>query len=283
MFFTVIVLTFLKRNNKITVTLPSPTPQADFLESYFNIESEYLDSFSKYANMPKERVLAATTSHHFLAKDLIAETFSGIDPTGIKTIIIVGPDHFSQITGPIYMAQTTSTPWHTPFGNMDPNMQIIDSISQNKEVYSDINLFRSEHSIYTLVPFAKKVFPNAELVPLVLRQKSDYSYFYDLGEQISKMVDLNQTVLIVSSDFTHYSSTEKAKQNDQKSISLLPSKNLENVNGITNDCKQCTAFLFGYLKNTNTKFELLFNKNSFDISGEDSRNVTSYVGAYFTN
>lgn len=278
-----IFLVFLKKNNAQEIPVsPSPTPQTDYLQSYFTIKDEYLDSFAKSSNITKERVLAAITSHHFLAKDSIAETFAGIDPTGIQTVIIVSPDHFHQITDSHYMAQTSDAPWRTPFGDMHPNLQVIHILSQNKEVYSDSNLFRSEHGIYTLVPFAKYVFPDATLVPLVLRQKNDYSYYYNLGEHLSKMVDVNHTLVVISSDFTHYTSIEEAKENDQKSIQLLPNKNIEDVVAITNDCTQCTAFLFGYLKNTDTTFKRIFNINSYDISGKDPENVTSYIGAYFT-
>lgn len=262
------------------VASPSPAPIV-FLESYFNNKNEYDESFSKLKDIQKERILAATTSHHFLARDLIAQTFFGIDPSGIKTVIIVSPDHFKQITQPNIFAQTTNNAWHTPFGEIDADESFISEISKENGLLNNIDLFRSEHGIYTLVPFAKEALPEASVVPLVLRQSTDYQYFYNLGEKVSKMVNLNETVLVVSSDFTHYTSIQKARSNDQKSISLLPGKKIEDVESITNDCKQCTAFLFGYLKSTDTDFKLVFNKNSYDISGQDPENVTSYVGAYF--
>lgn len=277
-----ILIFSLKEKNISSKVQLIPTQKQDFLESYFNNVSEYEESFSKYSNLPKAKVFATTTSHHFLAKDLIAQTFSGIDPKGVKTVIIVGPDHYNQISDLKYMAQTTDVQWRTPFGNMIADKQILDSLSPNKEINSDINLFRIEHSIYVLVPFIKKVFPDAKLVPLVLKQINDFQYFSNLGEQISKTVDVNSTLLVISSDFSHDSTIKTAIQNDQKSISLLPNINLRDINSITNDCKQCTAFLFGYLKNINTKFTLLFNKNSFDISGVNPDGVTSYVGIYYT-
>lgn len=262
------------------VASPSPTSEV-FLESYFNNEKEYNELFSKFDNTAKTHVLGVITSHHFLAKDLIAQTFSGIDPTEARTVIIISPDHFKQIIKPDVFVQTTNSKWHTPFGNIDPDNDLISKIVKESGIISEINLFRSEHGVYILVPFAKKALPYTKIVPLVLRQSINYQYFYDLGEKISKMVNLNETVLIISSDFTHYTSTEEAKLNDEKSIILLPNKKLEDIDSITNDCKQCTAFLFGYLKDINTDFELIFNKNSFDLSGQNLENVTSYVGAYF--
>jgi len=260
--------------------IPSTTPGV-FLESYFNNENEYNQSFIKSEDIIKTHVLATITSHHFLARDLIAQTFLGINPTGIKSVIIVSPDHFKQITKTDVLVQTTDSNWHTPFGNIDPDSDLINKITQQNGIMNDIGLFRTEHGVYTLVPFVKKALTKTKIVPLVLSQSTDYEYFYDLGEKISKIVNLDETVLVISSDFNHYTSIQKARSNDEKSIKLLPNKKLEEVNLITNDCKQCTAFLFGYLKNTDTDFKLIFNKNSFDLSGQDPENVTSYIGAYF--
>ncbi len=164
---------------------------------------------------------------------------------------------------------------------MKADLITINTLSQNRDIYIDTNAFRSEHSVYLLVPFARKVFPEAKIVPLILRQKVDFPYYYNLGKEVSKMVNLDETVLVISSDFSHSVSREAAKLNDQKSMELLKRMNIADINSVENDCKQCTDFLYGYLEGKDISFELIFNKNSFDISGESSESVTSYVGAYF--
>lgn len=268
------------RNPTVMVT-SSPTPEV-FLKSYFNNKDEYNDAFLKFAGTPKEQVLAAATSHHFLARDLIAQTFSGINAPRTRTIIIVSPDHFKQISQSGVLAQTAGNTWTTPFGEMYADKNLINQVLNVSGVQSGADPFKSEHGVYTLVPFAKRELPEASILPLILRQSVDYQYFYELGEKISKMVNLGETTVIISSDFTHNASIQAAKLNDQKSIELLPGKKLDDVESITNDCKQCTAFLFGYLKNIDSGFKLVFSKNSYDLSGQDPENVTSYVGVYFT-
>jgi AmmeMemoRadiSam system protein B len=260
--------------------LISPTP-IEYLESYFKNRNEYDETFAKYENVTKINALAVITSHHFLAKDLIAQTFSGINPSSIQNVIIISPDHYNQINEPGIFIKTIDSRWHTPFGNMEANENLIKILLKEKGINSGINLFRQEHGIYTLVPFAKKALPNVKIIPLVLKQSSNYQYFYDFGNKLTKISNPRDTILVVSSDFTHDSSTQIAKLNDQKSINLLPNKKLENINSITNDCKQCTAFLFGYLQNIDTDFKLIFNKNSFDLSEKNPNSATSYVGAYF--
>lgn len=280
----VLVLTFLstKIYKNFSKVASSPAPiQQDFLESYFRNKNDYDESFSKFDNVEKKRVLAAITSHHFLAKDLIAQTFAGVEPKNVKRVIVVGPDHYHQLTGTKYFAQTTDTNWQTPFGNMDADTEIINALSQSNEILSDINAFRAEHSIYLLVPFAKKSFSEAKVVPIILRQKVDFPYYYKLGKEISNTVKSEETLLVISSDFSHSASREQARLNDWKSIDLLKEMEMDSLNLVENDCKQCVAFLYGYLEGKNVDFELVSNRNSFDFSGESPQSVTSYVSVYF--
>ena len=279
LFLIFISIKIYKNFSKVS-SLPIPTQQ-DFLESYFRNKNDYEESFFKFENVEKKHVLAAITSHHFLAKDLIAQTFAGIDPKNVKKEVIVGPDHFHQLTGTKYLAQTTDTSWQTPFGSISADTQIINILSQNNEVLSDINAFRAEHSVYLLVPFAKKSFSEAEITPLILRQKNDFPYYYGLGKKVAGIIKPEETILVISSDFSHNATREQARLDDRRSIGLLKEMEIDKVSLVENDCKQCVAFLYGYLEGKNVDFELVFNINSFDISGESPKSVTSYVSTYF--
>jgi AmmeMemoRadiSam system protein B len=271
---------YMLNTDKKSISESKLKPQ--YLESYFKNPADYLDAFAKSTIIPKSGIYAAVTSHHYLARDLIAKSFAGIDPSGIENLILVGPDHFNYIRGQYEMAMTTGLEWKTPFGNMPANHLLINEILKINGVISEPNIFRSEHSIYILMPFARKIFPTARIVPIVLRLKHNPEYFYNFGKQISGLLDINRTVLIISSDFSHGLSQENARISDKKSIMYLPGKKISDINEVSNDCPACTAFLFGYLDNTPTDFILNFNRNSFDISDENPGSVTSYVGGYYT-
>ena len=257
------------------------TPKEPYLESYFNNKNDYEDSFTKYENVQKEKVLAGITNHHFLAKNLIAQFYSGIDSSNVTTVIIAGPDHYQRLTKTQYLAETTDTKWQTPFGVMEPATGKILSITKNKNVYSNVDDFRLEHSVYTLIPFTKKEFPNAMVIPLILRAKPNYDAFYNLGEEFSKLVERDRTVLIISSDFSHQVSESLAKENDFESIRSLIKMDIGSIDKIESDCKQCIAFLYGFLKNTPSRFRLIDNKTSLDFGSQEKQNLTSYINGYF--
>ncbi len=258
---------------------PEPT-KVEYLESYFKNLDDYNASFTKFAKTSKLPINIVITSHHFLARDVIAQTLSNVDPKRIEKVIIIAPDHFQKLSNTKYLAQTIDNDWITPFGIMKADKELIKNISKEKEVYFDINTFRSEHGIYTLVPFAKKLFANATITPIVLKASSDFDKFYDLGQHVLGLVDFNKTLLIISSDFSHEASVQKASENDKKSISALQTIDIKKINQIENDCGQCIAFMYGFMGKSNT-FVIVKNTNSYDVSGHSPESVTSYVSGYY--
>jgi AmmeMemoRadiSam system protein B len=281
-----IFIAFIAYSYFVFLTVKKPTTpeltdkKVEYLESYFKNLDDYNESFTKFEKTNKLPINVVITSHHFLARDVIAQTLSSVDPKRIEKVIIIAPDHFQKLSNTKYLAQTVDNDWTTPFGIMKADKDLIKNISKEKEVYFDINTFRSEHGIYTLVPFAKKLFPNATITPFVLKASSDFDKFYDLGKHILGLVDFNKTLLIVSSDFSHEASTQEASENDKKSISALQTIDIKKVNQIENDCRQCIALTYGYMGENNT-FAVVRNTNSYDVSGHSPESVTSYVSGYY--
>ena len=256
-----------------------PENKNPFLTSFYNRKDDYEQSFRLFNNIAKKEIVAGITSHHFLAKDLIANFFSGINQNNIKTIYIVGPDHFNRlpIKGKNIFIATTNTNWQTPYGVQLADKDKIQKILNFPKVSSNYQIFTNEHSIYILIPFIKKVFHQAKIVPIIVRNNLDYKYFYNFGTNLSS----KNSLLIISSDFSHYSTLEQCRQNDTQSISLLSNQNFDQVNKVKCDCTQCISLLYGFLSNMDTDFELIENKNSTDYGEKNLENITSYVNAYF--
>ena len=178
------------------------------------------------------------------------------------------------------MILTDNIGWETDFGKLEPKSSEINKINKNQKVCEDFNSFRGEHGIYTLVPFLKNYFPKAKIVPLILKPKSNFEDFYNLGKEIADDFDKSKTLMVISIDFSHYITASEAKKQDEQSIEILKTKDKEKISLVSNDCPQCIAFLFGYL-GEKPEFNLIENSNSFEISGEDKDYVTSYVAAYY--
>jgi len=251
------------------------------LASVFNNQEEYSDIFSKLQKPVQDaNADAGIISHHFLAKQLIADFYNRIGSDKISTVFLVSPDHYNSYFKPKEIAYTSYLDWTTPFGELQTDVNSIKSLSSNENIETKDSVLGLEHGIYVEVPFIKKFFPNAKIVPLVLRNNLPYADFLNLGKEIRKFSGKN-SILIVSSDFSHDASTEQAATADEKSIDVLKNLSADKLPEATNDCKQCLATLSGFLINSQDSFFLTDNKNSFDVSGQDKNSVTSYVSGYY--
>ena len=265
------------KNEKIDSNNQESVENHSKLESFYSYKSEYEAAFQKNQDNKKQKVIAGIVSHHFLAKDLIAKFFSGIDTTDIKNVYIIGPDHYEFISKNDPDLVTSSLAWDTPYGVFNSNSELIDSLKNQLNLGMDDVIFKDEHSIYTLVPFAKKVFPDAQIIPLVLKTSKDYKKIYDYGKQAYR----EDSVLIASIDFSHNETIQGAYEKDTKSIKSLVSSDITKIESIEADCKQCVAFLYGFLSHEENRFDLIENKTSVDFGSEDKANLTSYISAYY--
>jgi len=277
----VVILTaagvFLIKNNQ-----QNKITSQTFLASAFNSIENYEDVFSKLQK-PAESALAKAgiISHHFLAKELIADFYNRVGDEKVSTVFLLSPDHFNNYFKPDTTACTSYLNWNTPFGELSSDKDIIDSLVKNNGVEINDPVLGLEHGIYVEIPFIKKFFPNAKIVPLILKNSLNFDIFSSLGEKIKELSKEN-SILIVSSDFSHDMSVKESQAKDKTSIGILKNLSIDKINGVTNDCKQCLAALCGFLgDNQQYGFYLLDNENSFDISGQNKDSVTSYVSGYY--
>ncbi len=243
-----------------------------------NFSASIIDAIAGPPNITA--IKAGVVSHHLLAENIIINFYEKVGNKDVSTVYLLSPDHFNNYFEPDVVAYVSSRDWDTPYGKLSADTNIINKLSDLPEIETKDQVLMLDHGITVEIPFIKRFFPNAKVVPLILKNNSDFENFYALGEKLKEFSGEN-TILIVSSDFSHDAPSLQAKTSDRKSIAVL--KNLSSGNFIqnTSDCKQCFASLSGFLKNYDTGFYLLDNKNSFNISGESENSVTSYVTGYY--
>lgn len=164
-------------------------------------------------------VRGGLVNHHVLATNLLWQFFQHLSlcQPNVKRLIILSPDHFFRGKATV---STAYLKYVTQGVELTTDDRAIDQLLNSKVVTSEPTLFVKEHGIGALVPFAAKVFPDAQIVPLAIR--SDLSRLQ--ANQLVNVLRLllnQQTLLIVSSDMSHYLSTDIAKKKDQETLRAL--------------------------------------------------------------
>lgn len=251
------------------------------LASPYNNAEIYEDAFANLEEQEHTDLMAGIVPHHFLAKEMIAEFYNRIKSDEDLTIFLLCPDHFNHFFPAGKIAYTSKYSWDTPFEKLDADAQAIDLLLDTQKIQEDNSAIGLEHGIYVEIPFIKKFFKNAKIVPLVLNSSLNYDKFSELGEILSEHFKEN-SILIVSSDFSHDIPPNEASKNDKISINYLKYPNKENIKEIASDCKQCIAALHGFINEKNSQFNLIDNKNSSDFSEDAQTTATSYVSGFYT-
>lgn len=273
----------LGKNESKDISLNEGIAKHDFLHPAYMDPASYDGLFDNLTETdPKNNIIGAVAPHHFLAKNKIARLYGQIKNENTELVYLISPDHFTNFFDIGKIAYTSNLPWQTPFGDIFAAEISISKLIDTGRVATRDNAVGLEHGITVETPFIKYFFSNAKIVPLVLKNSSNYSDFFDLGQKI-KEISRGRSIMIVSSDFCHNLPAAAARSADQKSIVALKNLNISGLGAVNNDCRQCLALLAGYLDGKNYDFTLVDNTNSFEISSQDPDFVTSYVSGYYFN
>jgi AmmeMemoRadiSam system protein B len=209
--------------------------------------------------------------------------FSSITPA--DHYILIGPNHRG-IGAPVSVFPSGS--WQTPLGPLEIDADISHAIVDNSNTADEDEIAHlEEHSLEVEVPFIKYISPDARIVPISL---ADYrpSTCKDLGEAIAKAVkDHNiteKTVLIASTDMSHYVSADYAKKADHYAIDEILKLNPDGLLAVVGDeeISMCgsgpvAAVLWAAKELAATKAKLLSYTNSGEVTGEYAQ-VVAYAG-----
>ena len=195
----------------------------------------------------------------------------------VKRFIVIGPDH---ISGGRYPISLSAQAFFTPFGQTEPSVQIIEELERRKLAFSDEDVFDPEHSVGSQVLLISKFFPDAEVVPIILRSDVKYQNALALGKVLATFLD-DETVIIASVDFSHYLTADQARPIDTLSGEVLKNLDIEAAHLVKADSSQSmAAFMKAMEERGATKVSDMFVLNTNDLT-QNSDYTTGYVTGYF--
>ena len=166
---------------------------------------------------PGHHVTGITVPHHLLAADLIARGFRCAAGGNYERIILLSPDHFRRSRLPF---ATTSGTFETVFGEVKCDEAAVNLLLARCPKIAASSLFGKEHGIHAVLPFIAKFFPQAKLLPVVLRVDSQRDDWLSLCEALAPLIDA-KTLIVQSTDFSHYLRASEARRRDQQTLNVL--------------------------------------------------------------
>jgi AmmeMemoRadiSam system protein B len=189
---------------------------------------------------PFQPIGAAIVPHHITATMTIASGIKMLTHQHFSKILLISPDHFNKCTT---IACTVNGVYETLFGKIMASPDILRILTASPLVNVQPQLFNDEHGIYAVLPYIKYYFPDVTVTPLVLTENLPWEdHAQQLLDLISHAVD-SDTMLIISSDFSHYLPLKESDAFDEETAKALFAKDLEGLKHLRNadqsDCPNC--------------------------------------------
>lgn len=217
-----------------------------------------------------------------------ANGFYEASSTDFHDVIMVGPNHYGIGS---WVAVMKDGVWETPLGEVTVNADLAKEIAARSSILEFDDFAHSrDHCLEVQLPFLQCINDDFRIVPIILvSQRSDTAY--DLGNAISETIMekgmIESTLLIASSDFTHYESNSEAHRKDGELIKSILALDVNKFYAVLErlDVSACgygaVATIMVAAKNLGaTRGELLKYTTSGDVTGDTSA-VVGYSSIVF--
>lgn len=188
-----------------------------------------------------------------------------------ETIIVLGTPHHYPLQG-VSIADVTH--YKTPLGEIKLSEKV-KQLKKEKIINSIQAVHEKEHSIEIELPFLQKILGQFELIPIVVGNVNPE----ELAEILIKYID-DKTLIVVSSDFSHYHPYEEAVALDTTCINFIHKIDIDNAAS----CEACGLMpiltLMHIAKKLNWQNDVVIYANSGDITNDKTR-VVGYSSIIF--
>jgi hypothetical protein len=178
----------------------------------------YLAATKGMALPANPRMLISSHSPYIFSGPVAAYGYASLNKS-LTTVIVIGPSHHVFITG---VSISSADYYATPLGNVALNKELIAKLRKNSIVVDDPKADLPEHSIEVLLPFLQVVLPSFTIVPVIMGNVDPEV----LANLLLPLID-DETLVLASSDLSHYHPNEDAKAIDAKTIATIMSGDLQ--------------------------------------------------------
>lgn len=216
---------------------------------------------------------------------IACHSFYSISSESPELFIIIGPNHWGVGCN---VAAMKDCSWETPLGQVEVDSDAASELSKISNIV-DLDFFShtKEHSLEVQVPMLQEVYSKFKILPIILIDQ-EKNAAEEIGEAVAIISKQKNSMIIGSSDFTHYEPNEFAHDQDKALIEPILDLDVDQFYKVLYE-KNVTACGYGAIASTMiackklgaTKGELLKYATSGDVTG-DTSSVVGYGSIIFS-
>lgn len=252
-------------------------------QSHWNEFSPEIDRYTKLKQSVSpinlKHIYGIVVSHHIPTTiPQLIETYSRLKKTqSIKNFIVIGPDHNSAGNTTVTVSNSS---FFTIYGEVKPIDGLALKLENTKLANIDEKPFDLEHSVGSQILIISKLFPNANVTPIIIRSDIKKEHAKILGNEISKFLD-EDTMLVTSVDFSHYLSSDQSYPIDKISGEIIRKLDADSLSLVEVDSIGSASIFIEAMKIKkafDTENLIVLNTNNFM---ENSDYTTGYIFGFW--
>ena len=175
---------------------------------------------SSHPNASAPKALIAPHAGYIYSGGVAASGYARLAPVAsqIKHVVLLGPAHRVAVRG---LALPGVTAFETPLGTVPVDTQTAVRIADLPQVVTSPEAHALEHALEVHLPFLQTVLEHFSVLPLVVGKAT--------AEEVAQVLDRvwgeDDTLMVVSSDLSHYLSYSQAQAVDQETARAVIARN----------------------------------------------------------
>ncbi|MGE4062709.1 MAG: AmmeMemoRadiSam system protein B [Rhodospirillaceae bacterium] len=217
---------------------------------------------------PLPKALIVPHAGYVYSGTVAAKAYERLDGAAdqIKRVVLLGPTHLVYVRG---LAAPRATHFATPLGSIVIDRDALDDLANLPQIVFSDEAHAMEHSLEVQLPFLQRVAPHAKLVPLAVGDTSPRA----VADIIERFWDDASTLIVISSDLSHFHSYDDAKRRDSATAANIEHFADDDLSG-----EQACGFLpiaglLAAAKRRDARIERIDLRNSGDTAGPRNRVV----------
>ena len=184
----------------------------------------YLESAERLGGDQSPKALIAPHAGYVYSGPIAASAYARLRDVRrtIQRVVLLGPAHFVPCAG---LAASRAQAFATPLGAVPVDSAGLQQALALPQVQVFDQAHRREHSLEVHLPFLQEVLPEFTLVPLAVGRATPE----EVGQVLLELWGGPETLILVSSDLSHYEEYQRAKQLDALTARAIEELRLEEV------------------------------------------------------
>lgn len=226
-------------------------------------------------NLPIPKAIIAPHAGYVYSGSIAASAFACLAKVKdqIDRVILFGPSHRYPVQG---LAVHSADFFSTPLGEIPIDRKSLDRILQLPQVMQIDEAFAQEHSLEVELPFLQCILNKFQLVPIVVGMATDAQ----VAEVMEMLWDGPSTLIVISTDLSHYQSYAVARQLDQLTANAIVALQTESVSNELACGGTAVRGLLEVAKKKALTAKIIDLRNSGDTSGKMDQ-VVGYGAFHF--